>query len=83
MSYGDEYRHGHGDANMSTETNNHANRDYVVANPDDEDPMYAHIACDVAIQTAKPRALEEVMNLDVGEQEGNREWLLCYARGSF
>jgi hypothetical protein len=53
------------------ETNNQANRAYVDQNPEDEDPPYAAVACDVAIQTAKPKALEVVMNLDVGEVEGN------------
>jgi ATP-dependent DNA helicase 2 subunit 2 len=27
----------------------------------------------VAIQTARPKTVEEVMNLEVGEHEGNRE----------
>ncbi|WRT66986.1 uncharacterized protein IL334_003952 [Kwoniella shivajii] len=53
------------------ETNNQANRAFVVENPDDEDPPYAAVSCDVAIQTAKPKTVEVVMNLDVGEHEGN------------
>lgn len=56
-----------------SETNNQANRAYVQSNPEDEDPPYAAVACDVAIQTAKPKAVEVVMNLEVGQAEGNRE----------
>ncbi|OCF38430.1 hypothetical protein I317_07796 [Kwoniella heveanensis CBS 569] len=52
-------------------TNNQANRAYVAQNPEDDDPPYAAVACDVAIQTAKPKTVEVVMNLDVGEHEGN------------
>ncbi|WWD15786.1 hypothetical protein CI109_100210 [Kwoniella shandongensis] len=52
-------------------TNNQANNAFVAQNPDDEDPPYAAVSCDVAIQTAKPKAVEVVMNLDVGENEGN------------
>jgi ATP-dependent DNA helicase 2 subunit 2 len=55
------------------ETNNQAHRAYIAQNPEDEDPPYADVACDVAIQTAKPKTVEVVMNLDVGEHEGNRE----------
>ena len=58
---------------LRLETNNQAHRAYVAANPEDEDPPYAAVACDVAIQTAKPRTLEEVINLEVGAHEGNRE----------
>nr|XP_019042867.1 hypothetical protein I302_08576 [Kwoniella bestiolae CBS 10118]OCF21797.1 hypothetical protein I302_08576 [Kwoniella bestiolae CBS 10118] len=52
-------------------TNNQANRAFVEQNPEDEDPPYANVSCDVAIQTAKPKTVEVVMNLDVGEYEGN------------
>jgi len=54
------------------ETNNQANRAYVQSNPEDEDPPYASVSCDVAIQTAKPKAVEVVMNLAVGTEQGNR-----------
>ncbi len=54
-------------------TNNQANHAYVASNPEDEDPPYAAIACDVAIQTAKPKTVEEVMNLHPGDYEGNRK----------
>ena len=43
-------------------------------NPDDEEPIYAAISSDVAIQTAKPKTVEEVINLSVGKAEGNREF---------
>lgn len=56
----------------TADTNNQAHQAYTKENPDDEAPPYAFIACDVAIQTAKPKTLEEVMNLDVGTEEGNR-----------
>jgi ATP-dependent DNA helicase 2 subunit 2 len=56
------------------ETNNQANRAYIQSNPEDEDPPYAAVACDVSIQTAKPKAVEVVMNLEVGQEMGNREW---------
>ncbi|KAK6902779.1 hypothetical protein I203_108038 [Kwoniella mangroviensis CBS 8507] len=52
-------------------TNNQANRAFVEQNPEDEDPPYANVSCDVAIQTAKPKTVEVVMNLDAGEYEGN------------
>ncbi|CAD6581135.1 MAG: ATP-dependent DNA helicase II subunit 2 [Tremellales sp. Tagirdzhanova-0007] len=52
-------------------TNNQAHRAYVTANPEDEDSPYAAISCDVAIQPAKPKIIEEVLNLEVGEHEGN------------
>ncbi|WWD01563.1 hypothetical protein V866_008508 [Kwoniella sp. B9012] len=52
-------------------TNNQANRAFVEQNPEDEDPPYANVSCDVAIQTAKPKTVEVVMNLDLGEDEGN------------
>ncbi|ORY22765.1 SPOC like C-terminal domain-containing protein [Naematelia encephala] len=54
-------------------TNNQANRAYMEANPDDEDPPYAAVACDVAAQTVKPKTIEEVINLQIGEHQGNRE----------
>lgn len=43
------------------------------SNPEDEDPPYNAVACDVSIQTARPKAIEVVMNLEVGKTEGNRE----------
>ncbi|EIW69540.1 hypothetical protein M231_07455 [Tremella mesenterica] len=52
-------------------TNNQAHNDYTAKNPEDDDPMYAHVACDVAIQTARPKIVETVMNVEVGEHEGN------------
>lgn len=65
-----------------TETNNQANRAWLNQNPDDGDPPYAAVACDVAIQTARPKTVEVVMNLEVGENEGNRmsrqlKFVLC------
>lgn len=32
------------------------------------------ISSEVAIQSAKPKILEALMNLEVGEDEGNREF---------
>ena len=58
------------------ETNNQAHRVYVAANPRDEDPPYAAVACDVAVQSAKPKTLEEVLKLEVGDYEGNRKCLV-------
>lgn len=55
------------------ETNNQAHQAYAKEHPEDLDPPYANVACDVAIQTAKPKTLEEVMNLDIGSKLGNRE----------
>nr|XP_019013387.1 uncharacterized protein I206_01453 [Kwoniella pini CBS 10737]OCF52168.1 hypothetical protein I206_01453 [Kwoniella pini CBS 10737] len=52
-------------------TNNQANMAFVKQDPTNEDPPYANVSSDVAIQTAKPKTLEVVMNLDVGEYEGN------------
>lgn len=66
-----------------TETNNQANNAFVKDNPDSEDPPYAAVSCDVAIQTAKPKTVEEVMNLRLGEQEGNRESLNSGHRGRY
>jgi ATP-dependent DNA helicase 2 subunit 2 len=57
---------------LPAETNNQAHRAYVAANPEDEDPPYAAVSCDVAIQSAKPKTLEEVINLEEGDHEGNR-----------
>jgi ATP-dependent DNA helicase 2 subunit 2 len=59
-------------------TNNQANQAARNAQPDDDDPPYANIACDVAVQTVRPKTLEVVMNLEVGQEEGNRmslHWL--------
>lgn len=53
-------------------TNNQANRSWLAEHPDDDDPPYAAVSSDVAIQTAKPKTLEVLMNLDVGEHQGNR-----------
>lgn len=61
---------------IRAETNNQANNAFVKDNPDTEDPPYAAVSCDVAIQTAKPKTVEEVMNLQLGEEEGNREHLM-------
>ncbi|WWC61275.1 uncharacterized protein I303_103856 [Kwoniella dejecticola CBS 10117] len=52
-------------------TNNQANQAFVKQDPDNEDPPYSNVSCDVAIQTAKPKTLEVVMNLNVGAHEGN------------
>lgn len=57
---------------LTIATNNQANHSYVEANPEDEDPPYAAVASNVAIQTAKPKIVEEVANLQVGQVEGNR-----------
>lgn len=57
------------------ETNNQANLAYVQSNPHDNDPPYSAVACDVSIQTAKPKMLEAVMNLEPGQHEGNRAYL--------
>ena len=46
----------------------------MAKNPEDDEPMYAHVSCDVAAQTAKPKIVEVVMNLEVGEHEGNRKF---------
>lgn len=58
---------------LIAETNNQAHRAWTAENPDDEDPPYTHVACDVAIQTVRPKTVEVVMNLEVGKEEGNRE----------
>ncbi|KAL7422191.1 ATP-dependent DNA helicase yku80 [Cryptotrichosporon argae] len=52
-------------------TNNQAHNAYIDANPEDDNPPYAAISCDVAIQTAKPKTVEVVMNLALGSTEGN------------
>jgi hypothetical protein len=57
---------------LNAGTNNQANHQYVSENPDEE-PIYAAISSDVAIQTAKPKTVEEVVNLEVGNAEGNRK----------
>ncbi|ODO03484.1 hypothetical protein L198_02331 [Cryptococcus wingfieldii CBS 7118] len=38
-----------------------------------EKNAFEGVACEVACQTAKPKCLEVLMNLDVGDHEGNRE----------
>lgn len=53
-------------------TNNQANRSWVADNPNDEEPPYEAVSSEVAIQTAKPKTLEVLMNLDIGEHQGNR-----------
>lgn len=55
------------------DTNNEASRAYYAQDPDGDSDSHSYVSCDVAIQTAKPRTLEEVVNLEVGEHEGNRE----------
>ncbi|KAK4688057.1 ATP-dependent DNA helicase 2 subunit 2, partial [Tremellales sp. Uapishka_1] len=52
-------------------TNNQANMDYVAQRPEDKAPPYRAISADAAIQTAKPVILETVMNLQVGNEQGN------------
>lgn len=59
-------------------TNNQANDAYTKQAPDDEDAPYSNISSEVAIQTAKPKTVEEVMNLPIGKIQGNRE--LPYSR---
>ena len=54
-------------------TNNAVNAGFVHDAEDAEAP-YAYISSDAAIQTAKPKILEQVINLQVGEEEGNREF---------
>jgi hypothetical protein len=56
-----------------TGTNNQANKAYVTDHPEDDNAPYSNVSSDVAIQTAKPKILEEVMNLPVGGVEGNRK----------
>ncbi|CAK9782753.1 SPOC domain-like protein [Cutaneotrichosporon oleaginosum] len=51
-------------------THNQANAAWV-AQHGDEDPPYIAVSSDVAIQSAKPKILEALMNLEVGEEEGN------------
>nr|ODN81269.1 hypothetical protein L203_05775 [Cryptococcus depauperatus CBS 7841] len=52
------------------QTNNYTNNGFI---EDEERKMtpYDHVSCDVAIQTAKPKIVEVVMNLEVGQHEGN------------
>ncbi|ORX39724.1 SPOC like C-terminal domain-containing protein [Kockovaella imperatae] len=52
-------------------TNNQANQAYKAQNPEDDDPPYEAVSCDVAIQTAKPKTVEELLNLELGKVEGN------------
>lgn len=54
-------------------TNNQAHQAYTKEHPEEDDPPYLKVSSDVAIQTAKPKVVEEVMNLQVGNVEGNRE----------
>lgn len=53
-------------------TNNQAHQAYTKEHPEEEDPPYINVSSDVAIQTAKPKTVEEVMNLRPGQVEGNR-----------
>lgn len=62
------------------DTNNQA---YTAARremPEEEEYPYQHIACDVAIQTVRPKTLEVVMNLEQGRHEGNRECICSVSR---
>jgi len=45
----------------------------MAENPDDEEPPYTAVSSDVAIQTAKPKTLEVLINTELGGEEGNRE----------
>ncbi|BEJ02117.1 hypothetical protein CcaverHIS631_0607990 [Cutaneotrichosporon cavernicola] len=51
-------------------THNQAHSAWVAEHGDD-DPPYTAISSDVAIQSAKPKMLEVLMNLEVGEEAGN------------
>ncbi|GMK57801.1 hypothetical protein CspeluHIS016_0406350 [Cutaneotrichosporon spelunceum] len=51
-------------------THNQAHSAWVDEHGDDDAP-YTSISSDVAIQSAKPKMLEVLMNLEVGEDEGN------------
>lgn len=55
-----------------TGTNNQANRAWVAENPGDEDAPYAAVCSEVAVQSAKPKTLESVVNMQLGETDGNR-----------
>lgn len=56
-----------------TATNNHAHRAWMTENQEDDNPPYTAISAEVAIQTAKPKALEVLVNTELGDSEGNRE----------
>lgn len=43
-----------------------------------ENDLYRAVSSDVACQTAKAKALEVLMNLEVGEHAGNRKYLLNF-----
>lgn len=43
-----------------------------------ENKLYRAVSSDVACQTAKPKALEILMNLEEGKHAGNRKWLLNF-----
>ena len=43
-----------------------------------ENELYRAVSSDVACQTAKAKALEVLMNLEVGEHAGNRKYLLNF-----
>lgn len=48
-----------------------------------ENDLYRAVSSDVACQTAKAKALEVLMNLEVGEHAGNRKYLLNFWSGDF
>jgi hypothetical protein len=61
---------------MKDRTNNEANQNWLEANPGEEDDQpYTNIECNVAIQTAKPSIMEELLNAENGTAEGNRKSL--------
>jgi ATP-dependent DNA helicase 2 subunit 2 len=45
----------------------------MTENQEDDNPPYTAISAEVAIQTAKPKALEVLVNTELGDSEGNRE----------
>jgi ATP-dependent DNA helicase 2 subunit 2 len=57
----------------TTDTNNDTHNNWVKNNPDD-DQVYNNIASEVAIQSTKPKLLEAIMNAQVGQNDGNREF---------
>lgn len=66
----------HLDAHMVAGTNNQA---YNISLEEGmENELYRAVSSDVACQTAKPKALEVLMNLEEGKHAGNRKWLLNF-----
>jgi ATP-dependent DNA helicase 2 subunit 2 len=62
-------------ADGADRTDNQANRAWRLEHQgEEEDQPYTNIESNVAIQTAKPSVMEQLLNLEVGSVEGNREW---------